>query len=335
MTRYIKIVLFDSGAKHATLMSVLRCKVVKAKFEANTEKVQFMRSKVPKKKPKKLKSKGVKLRSRKPEIVIDREAGLVFKNEKDLYAHFHDKIDQLEHEYQSLRSENDISEEEVDQAGDLYDSTLDLTLDEPAEIWHDDKTFKEFPIFYFIRPVEEVNGFHVAVTYVSSEDEPTFIFLNFITTDLDLVQKYRKGDLVYDRAFEEVGFGAVEGDGLSEGDPMAMGLFLSMLKVRGENDVPFDQFQKIGLECREDTIESADEIWRTTDMKGNTLVTFIKEYPDHEVKDLHYVSVTQEDESSNVHSLLFSFPTTDSHLLDRYRHGENLQAEEVSQESSH
>ncbi|MBO9668798.1 MAG: peptidase, partial [Bdellovibrio sp.] len=66
------------------------------------------------------------------------------------------------------------------------------------------------------------------------------------------------------------------------------------------------------------------------------LVCFIKEFPDHETaKDLTYIAVTQEDEETNVHSLLFSFPTTDSTLADRYRQGENLQAEEVSQESSH
>lgn len=290
-----------------------------------------MRSKVPTKKPKKLKSKGVKLRSRKPKIVIDREAGLVFSSEKELYSFFDPQIQLLESQYQAARKDSDLNEEEVHHLGDL----LDDTLEEPAEIWHDDKTFSDFPIFHFIRPLEEINGFHVAVTYVSADDEPTFIFLHFVTRDLDLIQMYRKGDLVYDRAFEEVGFGAIEGDGLSDGDPMAMGLFLSMLKLRSESDLPFEQFQKLGVECREETIENADEIWRSTDMKGNTLVTFIKDFADHELKDLHYVAVTQEDTSSNVHTLLFSFPTIDSHLLDRYRHGENLHADEISQESSH
>lgn len=290
-----------------------------------------MRSKVPTKKPKKLKSKGVKLRSRKPKIVIDREAGLVFSSEKELYAFFDPQIQLLESQYQAARKGSDLNEEEVHHLGDL----LDDTLEEPAEIWHDDKTFSDFPIFHFIRPLEKINGFHVAVTYVSADDEPTFIFLHFVTRDLDLIQMYRKGDLVYDRAFEEVGFGAIEGDGLSDGDPMAMGLFLSMLKLRSESDLPFEQFQKLGVECREETIENADEIWRSTDMKGNTLVTFIKDFADHELKDLHYVAVTQEDTSSNVHTLLFSFPTVDSHLLDRYRHGENLHADEISQESSH
>ncbi|PIS09841.1 MAG: peptidase [Bdellovibrio sp. CG10_big_fil_rev_8_21_14_0_10_47_8] len=280
---------------------------------------------------KKLKSKGVKLRPRPKEIVIDRPAGLVFATEKELYQHFQPKIDFLEQQYQTLVKDDDLKEEEVPKVGKL----LDLTLDEPAEIWHDDKTFKEFPIFHFIRPLDDLNAFHVAVTYVSSDDEPTFIFLHFVTKDLELVSQYRRGDLVYDRTFEEVGFGAIDGDALGDGDPVAMGLFLSMLKLRAETDVPFEQFQNLGEECREETIETADEIWKANDLRGNTLVTFIKDFADHEIKDLHYVAVTQEDPSSQMHTLLFSFPTSDTQLLDRYRHGENLQAEEVSQESSH
>lgn len=292
------------------------------------------KSKVPSNKPKKLKSKGVRLRrkTKTEEIVIDREAGLVFKTEKELYDHFGSSIQKLEEEYAAYpHKPDDVKEEEIAEMTSL----LDLTLDEPAEIWHDDKTISEFPIFHFIRPVEEINAFHVAVTYVSSDDEPTFIFLHFVTRDLDLIGKYRRGDLVYDRAFEEVGFGAVDGDGLSDGDPMAMGLFIAMLKLRGEKDISFEKFQSLGAELREETIESPDEIWRNDDMSGNTLVTFVKDFPDHPEKDLFYVAVTQEDTSSNVHALLFSFPTNDENLVDRYRHGENLQAEEVVQESSH
>lgn len=273
----------------------------------------------------------MKLRRRTKEIVIDREAGLVFKSEKELYAFFGPQIDMLEKEFQSLEPADDIQEDEIADMGTI----LDMTLDEPAEIWHDDKTVNEYPIFHFVRPVEELGAFHVAVTYVSSDDEPTFIFLHFVTRSLDLISKYRRGDLVYDRTFEEVGFGALEGDALSEGDPMAMGLFLSMLKLRAENDIPFDQFQKVGEAHREETIESADEIWRSNDLRGNTLVTFIKEFPDADQKNLSYVAVTQEDQSNQVHALLFSFPTNDETLVDRYRHGENLQAEDVSQESSH
>ncbi len=292
------------------------------------------KSKVPSRKPKAVKNKKLRLRRKKnqPEqIVIDRELGLIFNSEEELYTHFKTQIDQLEQEYESVHTQDDFKDEEI---LDL-ETQLDKTLDEPAEIWHDDKTFKEFPIFHFIRPIDDMNAFHVAVTYVSSDDEPTFIFFHFLTRDLHLVEKFRRGDLVYDRAFEEVGFGAIEGDSLSEGDPLSIGLFIAMLKVRGETDIPYEKFQELGAELREETIEHADEIWRAADMNGHNVVNFIKEYPDHIIPNLYYVGSTLEDASSQMHTLLFSFPTNDESLVDRYRQGDNLQAEEVVQESSH
>ena len=292
-----------------------------------------MKTKVRSSKPKAVRKKGLKLRrkKKKTEIVIDREEGLVFPNEKALYEFFQPQIDKLEKEYRSLVQPDDIQEDDVPG----LEAELDLTLEEPAEIWHDAQTFKQFPIFHFIRPIESANAFHVAIAYVNSEDEASFIFLHLVTRSLELVENYRRGNLIYDLAFEEVGFGMLEGDALSEGDPLAMGLFIAMLKVRNEKDFPTEKFTEIGLELREDTIENADEIWRTTDLNGNNIVTFIKEFPDHEIRNLYYIAITQEDPTSNVHSLLFSFPTTDENLVDRYRHGDNLQAEEVSQESSH
>jgi hypothetical protein len=132
-----------------------------------------------------------------------------------------------------------------------------------------------------------------------------------------------------------VEFATIEGDGLSEGDPIAMGLFLSMLKIRSEKDVAHDKFRALGEELRNDTIQSPDEIWKRQDYYGNMIVSFIKDFPDHEVKGLYYIAVAQEEEAGGVHSLLFSFPTNDEGLVDRYRQGENLQSDEVSQESSH
>jgi hypothetical protein len=290
---------------------------------------------VPSKKPKALKKSKLRLRRKKSdpvEIVVDRTLGLVFKNEEELFLHFKKHIDFLENEFNEKKPEDDVVESEVESIED----ELDLTLDQPSEIWHDEKTFSEIPIFHFIRPLEEIDAYHVVVTFVSSEDEPTFIFLHFVTRDLDLVDFYRRGELVYDEAFEEVEFAMIDGDSLSEGDSLAMGLFISMLKVRSESDISSDKFRSLGEECRESCIEEADEIWRDQDPSGHPIVTFIKEFSDHnEVKDLSYVAVTLEDVGSGVHTLLFSFPTNDSQLLDRYRHGENLQADEVSQESSH
>ncbi|KYG62829.1 peptidase [Bdellovibrio bacteriovorus] len=272
--------------------------------------------------------------SEKEYIIVDEAAGLIFDSEEDLYGYFQSAIDKLESEYQSLRSPDDYNDEE--QIG--REHYLEATLDEPDEVWLDDKTLEEFPVYHFIKNIEQGDEAfkYVAVAYVSSEDEyPTFVFIHFPTKDSRLWQNYQRGEMAYDKNFESVAEGAIEGDALGEGDPLAMGLYMAMLKVRGEKDIAQDKFPEFAA-LREETIESADEIWRKNDLDGNVLVSFIKEFPDHEtVKDLTYIAVTQEDEESNVHSLLFSFPTTDRTLVDRYRQGENLQADEVSQESAH
>lgn len=272
--------------------------------------------------------------SEKELILVDEAAGLIFESEKELFGYFQNAIDKLEEEYLALRSADDFNDEEQI-AREHY---LETTLDEPDEVWMDDKTFEDFAIYHFIKEiVEGANAFkYVAVAYVSSEDEyPTFVFIHFPSRDSRVWQNYQRGEMVYDKRFEEVAGAAIEGDALSEGDPLAIGLYQAMLKVRGEKDIPQEKFQDFAA-LREETIESADEIWRKTDLDGNVLVSFIREFPDHEVaKDLTYIAVTQEDEDSAVHSLLFSFPTTDKTLADRYRQGENLQAEEVSQESAH
>jgi hypothetical protein len=288
-------------------------------------------------KPRALAKKNLKLRRKKKntEIVLDREAGLVFPDEAALWEHFAPMIESLEAEYLKIpdKFEGSPAMEELEQL-DL-ETELEQTLEEPSEIWVDEKRFKEFPLFTFIRALDREQAFQVALCFVNSDDEPCFILLHFLTLDLEKVNSYRKGDLIYDRAFDEVGFAMLEGDALSDGDPYAMGLFISMLKLRSEKDIEFGKFKELGEMYREETIENADEIWKSVDSKGQPLVTFIKEFPDSDIKDLHYVVVTQQDGSSGVHSLLFSFPTVDVSLVDRYRHGENLQAEEVTQESSH
>lgn len=272
--------------------------------------------------------------SQKELILVDEAAGLIFENEKDLFGYFQSAIDKLEEEYSALRSPDDFTDEEQIER----EHYLESTLDEPDEVWMDDKTYEEFAIYHFIKSFEEgADAFtYVAVAYVSSEDEyPSFVFIHFPSKDSRVWQNYQRGEMVYDKTFEEVSAGSVEGDAMGEGDPLAMGLYQAMLKVRGEKDIPQENFKDFA-DLREETIESADEIWRKNDLDGNILVSFIREFPDHETtKDLIYIAVTQEDEDSNVHSLLFSFPTTDKTLADRYRQGENLQAEEVSQESAH
>lgn len=258
--------------------------------------------------------------------MIDEAQGLIFESEQELYAHFEQEIQVLEHEFFSSRKKDDISEFEFGR----YDVQLEKLLDDPDEVWEDKGTLKGQRIFLYIRAFEN-DIQHIAACYLT-ESTPSFVYLHFPTTDLELVERYRRGQLVFERSQSDIFPGAIDGDALHEGDDLASGLYKAMLLLRSDKDIPEDEFHDYA-ECRETTLEDADEIWRSSDSLGNVLVSFIKEFGDED--EFTYIVVTVEDAPSGSHALLFSFPTHDKGLVDRYRHGENLQAEEVVQESSH
>lgn len=265
------------------------------------------------------------LRMSKNKIVIDKDKGLTFNSEDELYAHFQKDIDVLEKRYFHQRAADDFNNEELKK----MERHLEATLDAPDEVWMLKVDGVEAEVFAFIRGLKD-GGSYVALTYLANGN-PTFVYSHFATRDGKIIAELRKGEEVPLRD-ESVPLGAIEGDSLYEGDTLAQGLYDAMMLLRSDKDIPEDEFASYA-ELRELTVEGADEIWRTPDPLGNVLVTFIRESEDEDLP--HYVVVTVEDEPSGSHSLLFSFPTKDPQLLERYRHGENLQADEVVQESSH
>lgn len=271
-------------------------------------------------------------RVRQDQLEIDLEKGLVFDSESELLAYFQKPIAELEAEYESHRSVKDLSAAEEIEASDQL---IELTLDDPDEVYEDADTISGLLLYIYVRKgvLNSVDVFNVAICHVADE-VPTFVYLSFTTRLQSVLQHYRRGFLVYSRAMGETESVSLDGDALSEGDELAVGLCSAMLTVRSDRDLPIEAFVEYG-ELREQTIEDPDEIWKNTDLSGNVLVSFIKEFSDSELEDLHYVVVTQEEEDTKVHALLFSFPTIDLSLVDRYKHGENLHAEEVVQESSH
>lgn len=271
-------------------------------------------------------------------IIIDEKNKLIFKSENEVLKHFEKQIALLEKEFLSLRPKKDYSDEEAAK----LEKHLDETLDNPDEIWVDTKTIKANPLHIFIKQIkaetdddgEEIGDdfYYIALTYVA-QNTPTFVYLHFPTKHVKLVDQYRRGEM--DETIKAVDFqsGSIEGDALSEGDDLAVGLYKAMMVLRQDDDIAHKEFANFA-ELREEAIEEPDEIWRNTDLNGNVLVNFIKDFSMSN-EPLYYVVVTLEDADSSSHALLFSFPTKDESLVDRYRHGENLHADEVVQESSH
>lgn len=282
------------------------------------------------------------------EVVVDRKNGLVFQSEEEAYKHFLPMIKRIEKEFRKHRKPSDVSEKSF---GD-YHSLLPQVLQDPDEVWETAvsavKSQSGFRYRTFIGHFSNPNGtslYYVVTTYPQDltkkteegdgeDSDACFVYFHFPSEDLELVDRFRRGELIYNRVLKDVEKGAVAGDALSEGDELAVGLYKAMLKVRQDKDLPEEEFKEYeGF--REETIENGDEIWRNTDLYGNVLVSFIREFPDQGVADLYYIVVTVEDEEAGSHMLLFSFPTNDLNLVERYRNGENLHADEIVQEASH
>lgn len=298
-------------------------------------KIRVKKTPLLKTKPKAQQTKQAKKRVQEKElIIIDEKQGLIFENDKTLFGYFSVPIKEYEEKFQQhYRPSVDFSTVEHQE----HESLLEETLDDPDEIWLDNETFEDMPVHTFVKTFEtKQQKFHyIAVVYLNTEENyPTFVFMHFPTKDEELLNAFRQDEVIYHEKLEAIQFAAMEGDSLLEGDYLAIGLLESMMKLRSEKDIPPDKFQSY-TECRDSTINGPDEIWRKVDSAGYVLVTFIKEFPDMGVEDLHYIVVTEEDSEAQVNSLLFSFPTNDTTLVDRYRQGENLEAEEVATESSH
>lgn len=128
---------------------------------------------------------------------------------------------------------------------------------------------------------------------------------------------------------------AIDGDALFQNLPLAIGLYSAMLSLRTKEDLAPSKFQNYA-QYRETSIEEPTEIWRSISGEKDILVSFIKDYSlDSIEKKFWYIAVTLEDSQTQSHTLLFSFPTQDQSLVQRYQNGEQLNVEEVEREDSH
>jgi hypothetical protein len=265
------------------------------------------------------------------DIIIDEEKGLSFKSEEELYQFFQPHIEKLEVEYEKFyRPNKDFQQDSYEE----YEDQLLELLSEPDQIYEDEYRLPGFPIKQYVKQFDhpETGVYHYVALVYLAVDTPTFVFLHFPTKDPQLLNNYTKGQLFYDKEKGELEVEEV--DALTEGDELAVGLYNAMLTLRSDTDIPTYNFQDY-MHMRSEAIEEADEIWRTTDYQGNVLVNFIKDFTESEDK-LYYISVAVEDSASDSHFLLFSFPTKDDSLIDRYRHGENLQDDEpMSDDENH
>ncbi len=251
-------------------------------------------------------------------VLIDENNDLLFCNDGCLRENFEEEINKQESEHLSLRSKVDIKPSEFKN----FDQYLPLLLNDPDEIWEpeilEQREPTQFVIGEFLHEKEKI--YYIASIY-PSDGKPAFVYIHFPTRDVNLVQKYRRGQLVYDSFENEVDEEDKVGN-LSD-DHIAIGLYTELIENHSESDIDIEDYPNY-TDLRIPTLDKPQEVWKQIDDEGNTFLVFIAHHP-REPEEVAYVVVAIEDELTSDIIPVFSFPTLDQKLLDRFRTGEQIQ----------
>lgn len=247
-------------------------------------------------------------------ILVDDDNDLIYCNEGCIREYFESDIERIEEEHLKQRTPKDIPVAEFTK----FENYLQPLLGEPDEIWEVDVKEEQPPLGFFIGEFldKEAPLFYIAAVYLSGE-KAVFVYSHFPTRDLELVQKYRRDELIYDSSESEENLESQ--DDVDEDNP-GIDLFEEMLENRSESDIDPEEFHTYG-ELKKATMETPEEVWRRIDDAGNSLLIFIA----HHVKGaetIAYVVVGLEEDVNEQVMPLFGFPTLDQKMVDRFRGGE-------------
>lgn len=251
-------------------------------------------------------------------VYVEESANRYFCSEKCIRAYYDPMAEHYRKEMLAIRDPHDISESEFAE----YESYAPLCLSNPDEVWEDTTEFGEVISYHIAAFTNEGGKFTYVVACFCLEDEPTYILTSFPTRDKKLVEEFRRGEkLEFAEGDQEVpepevspvladDFLARQGNAIEE----------EMLRHRSAEDVPSSEFEDF-VHLVDQTIENPDEVWELQDEGDNPLLTLISQHEEH----LYYVVICAIDASQEQQEnwrVIYSFPTRDQSLVQRYRRGQ-------------
>lgn len=250
-------------------------------------------------------------------VYVEESTNRFFCSEKCIRTFYDPMADYYKKRMLEIRDPHDIPETDFPQ----YESYAPLCLAHPDEVWGDSTENGESVYYFMANYTNEGGKFTYIVMSFCMELEPTYIVLSFPTRDKKLVEEFRKGQQI--ELQDET-----DAPAEPEADPVLQEDFLAkqgnaieeeMLRHRRATDVPKDEFEEYS-HLLDHTIENPDEVWELQDEGENTLLTLISQQDDK----LHYVVICvqeQNAENQEAWKVIYSFPTNDPALVQRYRRG--------------
>ena len=251
-------------------------------------------------------------------VYVEENSTRFFCSEKCIRAYYDPMGEHYRKQMLEVRDPHDIPHADFNE----YESYAPLCLANPDEIWADNTETGESVTYFLSNFTNEGGKFTYIVMCFCLELEPTYILLSFPTRDKKLVEEFRRGEKVEVQEPDEANpepevspvltedFLARQGNAIEE----------EMLRHRNSKDIPKKEFEE-HAHLLDQTIENPDEVWELEDEGENTLLTLISQHGDN----LHYIVIcTYDQNAENQESwrVIYSFPTNDPAMVQRYRRGQ-------------
>jgi hypothetical protein len=248
-------------------------------------------------------------------IFVEEEVGRVFCGEQCIVKHFQPQISGLEKEFVEASRGDDLT-------GDERASLSGLrwrTLSEPQEIWQMRTTSQDL-LYTLISEYywENRKVWNICLTLML-RGEPSFLFLAFTTSSLDVAEMYRRGDRVQRITAKTPTNTPTD----KLGDPWTEDEMLRarLSGRRRRDDIPKEDFMHYQYRF-DDTLQSPDEVWsiHMGSHGGAKLFHFIKRF-EEEKQNYWYIVVARETEDPEQIEVMEVFPTRDEAYVQQYRCG--------------
>ncbi|MCO5141540.1 MAG: PBECR2 nuclease fold domain-containing protein [Oligoflexia bacterium] len=253
-------------------------------------------------------------------VYVEESTHRFFCSEKCIRDYYDPMAEAMKEQLFDLRDPHDIPEADFSN----YESYAPLCLSNPDEVWEEVLANGESYTIFMANFSNESGKFTYIVVAFCLEYEPTYILLSFPTKDKRILEEFRIGTRVELETSEEEALSQetavsslLASDYVSnQGDAIQD----EMMAFRSQDDIPKEEFEDY-QHLLEQTIEGPDEVWELLDPEGNTLLTLISQADEN----VSYVVICTLDEAEDGQQeswrVVYSFPTKDPALVQRYRRG--------------
>ncbi len=263
-------------------------------------------------------------------MLVEEEASRCFCSEDCIMGFYGPRNDYFDLNAQRIRAELKLPEKDKLLQYKNSEEKIKQTLEEPDEVWEQENEVGEVYYTHLKEFKVGTSSFWMIIICFHFQEEPSYIFLTEVTNSKELVNYYRSEEefslIQYEADNEppelEIPTEILESVELKKSNFLAL-----LLQSRDESDIEYEKFF-LYEKNTVTTLEDPDEIFKHRDEENDTLLTYVKSFPEDNGNFFYIVVCMKVDLDSSADDdvliPIISFPSTDPNLYMKYATGERI-----------